>query len=165
MNWTGLKIMVAGLVLIATGVGVAAWADQQQDNRDYQEAVRHRAEREAALMALVKRPARPAVGVTATYYGDAYRGRLTAAGAHKAEAVPQRLWRFDPSEMTFACNAGEFGEVWAFEVNGRYLEATLTDRMKDGTPPDRVDLSREAFRQLEDLRVGKMRVYVRKVAP
>ncbi len=94
----------------------------------------------------------------ATWYGAAYEGKLTAAGAHKAESVPPALWRFDMFAMTCAHPTLEFGtwvRVWFLS---RFVECMVTDRPAPGVHV--IDLSAAAFHALCPLQKGRIAVVV-----
>lgn len=77
----------------------------------------------------------------ASYYGQAYRGRLTASGD-----------RFDPSELTAACNIVPLGTLLDVvrEDGTKWVTVRINDRMPISTTAKGrvVDLSQRAFLML-----------------
>ncbi|HZX94552.1 MAG TPA: septal ring lytic transglycosylase RlpA family protein [Myxococcales bacterium] len=98
----------------------------------------------------VKRPKPIAEGL-ASWYGDAFRGRLTASGT-----------RFDPSALTAAHRSLPFGTCLRVENldNGRQVDVRVTDRgpYVNGRI---LDLSEAAARRIDLVRqgVGQVRLF------
>lgn len=83
--------------------------------------------------------------VRTTWYGEAYRNRLTASGT-----------RFSPEGMTAAHRSLPFGTRLKVEWLGRSVDVTITDRM----PGEGLDLSAGAFRQLAPHEIGVLHAVV-----
>lgn len=99
----------------------------------------------------------------ASWYGDAYAGRLTASGEV-----------FDPDGMTAASVSLPLGTVlevcrsvapvWPY--GARCVRVVVNDRQPPQTDPDRrLDLSYEAARRLGMINEGLAYVYYREIAP
>lgn len=90
----------------------------------------------------------------ASYYGEAFRGRITASGD-----------RFDPSELTCACNIVPLGTLLAVvrEDGRKWVTVRVNDRMPISTTAKGriVDLSQRAFLQLAKEGDGLVRVRIR----
>jgi rare lipoprotein A len=117
-------------------------------------------------LAMPSAPNPTKIPMKATYYGDAYHGRVTAAGAHKSKAVPVAHWRFNKNALTAAHRSLEFGTRLLVESGGRSVVVTVTDRgpyPPPGFDDRQLDLSEAAFRALAPLSLGVISVSVSEV--
>lgn len=91
---------------------------------------------------------------TASWYGEAHRGRPTASGA-----------AFDPDALTAAAWDVPFGTRLQVAHAGRTVEVVVNDRGPARHLRRCIDLSTAAFARLADLEVGLIDVTIQEVAP
>ncbi len=94
-----------------------------------------------ALFLTILTPSAPATEVkrTASVYSDKYVGRRTASGEI-----------FSQDKMTAASNDFPLGSKVELSYNGRKITVKINDRMAKKFTGKRIDLSRRAFRALQN---------------
>ena len=91
-------------------------------------------------------PSPPAAAVTASWYGEKYRGRPTASGE-----------LFDPDKLTAAHRTLPFGTRVRCHLGPRFVIVTITDR-GPFVKGREIDLSRAAFSQLAHTDAGLIQI-------
>ncbi len=84
--------------------------------------------------------------VTASWYGERYRGKPTASGS-----------LFDPDQLTAAHRKLPFGTRVKCTLGPRFVVVTITDR-GPFVKGREIDLSRAAFRQLAQTDAGLIQI-------
>lgn len=153
---SGLAIVILGAAFAAIALLVAITIKTALDQVEYHQ------------MATEDTPPPPAprfgaaTVMNASWYGPIYHGRLTAAGAHKSEAVPRKHWRFDKDALTAAHMTEPFGSILRVERAGRYVDVMITDRGPLAWTGRQLDLSEAAAVALGMREIGVSRVLVRR---
>lgn len=159
-DYTGLLVAGCGALMVLSGFAVIITALVIHEQQQFAEAM---ALNDATRVtpAAVQEALSPALVMTATWYGEAKRGWLTASGVHRSFVVQRKHWRFDPDDLTAAHRTLAFGTKLRVELDGKPTVVTVTDRGPEAWTGSDLDLSEEAARRIGMLKLGRALVTVR----